>query len=92
MRRRGPGRGKVKAFQPCWDCSRACGGCSWTEYGRFEPVPGWTAVPTTVITCSTVKGNTYHYEIPTYDIKACPLFEADTDERGRRIQRPEARR
>ena len=36
----------------CWDCERACGQCSWSERDpetdqiRYEPVPGWTAVPT----------------------------------------------
>ena len=33
----------------CFDCRRACGGCSWSaadpETGKplFRPVPGWTA-------------------------------------------------
>ncbi len=37
------GRKKKSEEQPCWDCSRACGGCSWSA--DLTPVPGWTAVP-----------------------------------------------
>lgn len=35
----------------CFDCQRACGGCSWsachpvTGKPLFLPVPGWTAEP-----------------------------------------------
>ncbi len=35
--------------QPCWSCTKACGGCAWTEVDpqtgkiRFEPIPGWDA-------------------------------------------------
>lgn len=28
-------------FQPCWTCTKACGGCSWSK--DFKPVPGWIA-------------------------------------------------
>lgn len=37
------GRKKKSEEQPCWDCERACGGCSWSE--DLTPVAGWTAVP-----------------------------------------------
>lgn len=38
----------------CFDCQRACGGCSWsachTVTGKplFLPVPGWTAKPSKI--------------------------------------------
>lgn len=55
----------------CFDCDRACGGCSWSEVDletkrtRFEPVPGWTA-----------KKVLLHGD-QTYHITACPLFKPD---------------
>ena len=64
----------------CFDCKKACGGCSWSELDpktgkpRFEPVPGWTAKKVMLNTCHTKRGK--HWE-PTYSIKACPLFEPD---------------
>ena len=65
----------------CFDCKRACGGCSWSENDpvtgkiRFEPVPGWTAerVP---INLSWGIDFTYH-------ITACPLFEPDEPRKRR---------
>lgn len=59
----------------CFDCKRACGGCSWSEVNpdtgkvRFEPVPGWTAE-------NTFQKVNKKY-ISTYRVKACPLFERD---------------
>lgn len=58
----------------CFDCQNACGGCSWSavgDYGKllFEPVPGWTAEPTSFIVDGRVV-NTYH-------ITACPQFKPD---------------
>lgn len=65
----------------CFDCRRACGGCSWSELDpdtgkpRFQPVPGWTAKPVRLnigtTTCGRVMVDTYH-------ITACPLFSDDT--------------
>lgn len=27
----------------CWDCAKACGGCSWSA--RLKPVRGWQTEP-----------------------------------------------
>lgn len=62
----------------CFDCERACGGCSWTEVDpetgklRWEPVPGWTAEPTVLKIGSNQTGLRYQ---ETYHITACPLFD-----------------
>lgn len=67
----------------CFDCQRACGGCSWsachpvTGKPLFLPVPGWTAEPSKLYSAS----NTRKYETWTYHITACPLFFRDV-ERG----------
>ena len=62
----------------CWDCERACGGCSWTEWDRdtdqirYEPVPGWTAIPTVL-----PSNNTFSQDHPSnrsYKVIACPLY------------------
>lgn len=59
----------------CFDCERACGGCSWTEVDpetgklRWEPVPGWTAEPTVLKIGSNQTGLRYQ---ETYHITACP--------------------
>ena len=64
----------------CFDCKKACGGCSWseidpnTEKPRFEPVEGWTAKKTSLL-FSNGHGD-LRREI-TYHITACPLFERD---------------
>lgn len=53
--------------QLCWDCKKACGGCSWSK--NFEPVPGWQAE----------KRVLYNAKIPvvSYHITACPEFEQE---------------
>ena len=50
----------------CWDCSRAIGGCSWSDEGK--PVRGWTAK-------GTQKTSTKPYN--TYLVIDCPLFDRD---------------
>lgn len=55
----------------CFDCKKACGGCSWSE--RFEPVPGWKAKK--VVQKSII--NKKVRVCDTYQIAACPLFERD---------------
>lgn len=45
---------KIRGWSICESCLNNAGGCSWTEEDpvthriRFEPVPGWTAQPTTI--------------------------------------------
>lgn len=54
----------------CFDCERACGGCSWSEYDkttggtRFKIPEGATAKPV-----FDMKGR-----LSTYHITDCPLF------------------
>lgn len=64
--------------QLCWDCVKACGGCSWsgidpkTHKPRFEPIPGWDAKPKTVEIYGG-KGKP-HRVITSYAIRYCPEF------------------
>ena len=50
--------------QLCWDCKKACGGCSWSSC--FKPVDGWDAEE------SIVKDNSG--DIISYKVKKCPEF------------------
>lgn len=56
---------EFQSKQPCWDCANACGGCEWSA--RFEPVPGWDAIPTT----RTVSGK---FVEKSFSVRACPKF------------------
>lgn len=83
----------------CFDCRRACGGCSWSSYDpktgeiRFQPVSGWVAVRTVILN-SNRNGKVY---LKTWHVTACPLFEPDppresnpaglTEEQLRRVMR-----
>lgn len=64
----------------CFDCKRACGGCSWTELNpdtlrpKFEPVAGWEAKETVIN-----MGGNHHLKVTSYHITSCPLFEKDED-------------
>lgn len=51
----------------CWDCQRAVKECPWSA--NFEPVDGWDAEPTMIMTS--------YRPMPSYHVKACPLFEPD---------------
>lgn len=51
--------------QLCWDCANVYGGCEWSA--RFEPVPGWDAIPTT----RTVGGK---FVEKSFSVRACPKF------------------
>lgn len=61
----------------CIDCKNALGGCSWTAVDftkkghpiKFEPIPGWDAVP--------VKRYENGHAIKTYSIRSCPQFVPD---------------
>ncbi len=61
----------------CFDCEKACGGCSWSEVNpdtgrvRFEPVPGWKIQK---------KRRKYNRKWTIVDqIVECPLFERTPD-------------
>lgn len=51
----------------CWDCAKACGGCSWSK--DYVPVQGWTAT----------QKNMYYdkREIESYIVHECPMFTPD---------------
>ena len=53
----------------CWNCGKACGGCSWSDYWEHSPVPGWKAEET------KLKVN-QGYET-SYAVIECPEFEPD---------------
>ena len=60
----------------CWCCSRATGGCSWSD--NLMPVKGWTAKP-------VIKNTTN-----SYIVMNCPLFNRDSTNYGlRRLPREE---
>lgn len=64
----------------CFDCQKACGGCSWSALDfvtlkpKFEPIPGWTATKVTLKTGHP--GKPYAYTT-TYHITQCPEFVPD---------------
>ena len=72
----------------CFDCQKACGGCSWsaidpkTDRPRFEPVPGWTAKKVKLLT-----GHSHERAvvIDTYHITACPDFVKDAERKTARV-------
>ena len=57
----------------CWDCAKACGGCSWSK--KLEPVPGWTAEPRKI----TIQKD---QQLDTYLVTACPEFQRDARNNG----------
>ena len=59
----------TKRHTLCWECGRACGGCSWSS--RFEPVEGWVALP--------VK---QAYGSDSYIVAECPMFVRDAIDHG----------
>lgn len=56
----------------CWECARvyANRGCPWAN--RFEPVPGWDAEETLLISYDGEAHN-----VRSYNVRACPLFNRD---------------
>ena len=68
----------------CFDCKKACGGCSWsavdpdTNKLKFEPIPGWTARKTVLNVGSDRFGRNL---VETYHITECPLFEKEDAKR-----------
>jgi hypothetical protein len=57
----------------CWDCERACTGCSWSQ--EFIPVKGWKAIPTKM----KQRDNQY---VGTYIVCECPQFKRDAYDYG----------
>lgn len=69
-------REKPKQYKPtlCWGCQRAAGllmkTCPWAY--RFEPVDGWTALPTNVYIESSRAASSFY-------VTECPLFKPDAE-------------
>ncbi len=59
----------------CWRCENACGRCSWSEVDpdtkkiRYQPVPGWVAVPT-MVTMGRPSS-----PVQSYQVLTCPEFD-----------------
>lgn len=51
--------------QLCWNCKKACGGCSWSK--GFVPIVGWDATP-------HITDEDNERPIHTYHVKSCPEF------------------
>lgn len=60
----------MSSMQPCWFCTKFCGGCAWSKKNP-QPIEGWDATPT--VKHST--GNSPSME--SYEIHYCPEFESD---------------
>ena len=54
----------------CWDCAKACGGCSWSDYEEQTPVPGWTAEEAQL----RLNNNLF---TTTFIVKECPEYRPD---------------
>lgn len=65
----------------CWDCAKACGGCSWSDHWLHKPVEGWKADRNDIRTKAG-------YEIESYIVMECPEFIRDAKGGGQeRIRR-----
>lgn len=60
--------------QPCWDCKKALGGCSWSQ--DFIPVAGWEAQKT-VKSGGARSDGVKNPPVESYRITFCPEFEAE---------------
>lgn len=50
----------------CWQCSKACGGCSWSD--KLVPVKGWTAQENYIASGGFM----------SYNVERCPQFVHDS--------------
>lgn len=65
----------VKKMTLCWDCAKACGGCSWSDHFEHSPVPGWEAEETHLRLDNNGNGT-------SYIVLSCPEFERDGANHG----------
>ena len=54
----------------CWDCAKACGGCSWSDHWEHSPVPGWVAERTEL----RINNGLFS---ESFVVIECPEFEPD---------------
>lgn len=59
----------------CWDCAKACCGCSWSRF--YIPVEGWKATPTVIRNIQTTDVDSIQSSITSYKVIFCPEFEPD---------------
>ncbi len=59
----------------CWDCQKACGGCSWSD--EYIPVDGWIAI------YHPIKADHMGADVvlDSYFVRRCPQFVRDSAER-----------
>ena len=76
VKRIGEKKARAGMANICFDCQKACGGCSWSEIDpdtgkpRFQPVEGWTAKPVVI---QVENGRA----VEGYHVTACPEFVKD---------------
>lgn len=59
-------------FTKCWFCKiPGTGGCPWDASKGSTPVPGWSAIPTTLRDLDGL------YSIDSYHVVDCPMFVED---------------
>ena len=62
----------------CWTCQNACGGCSWSDHWKHEPVDGWDATPVNLrINGKTENGVYTAVYTPSYIVHECPEYIPD---------------
>lgn len=59
----------------CWDCSKACGDCSWSRKHNPVPVNGWVATPKKIYSSKIRLSQ-------SYIVHSCPLFDRDAVDAG----------
>ncbi len=65
----------IKKETLCWQCAKACGGCSWSNKAH-KPVEGWTAERRDLhIQNSSVP-------VESYVVYDCPEYASDEREHG----------
>lgn len=61
----------------CEICANACGGCSWSEYGKQKPVEGWEAIRNDILTNHGAPGKPLISFEESYIVLACPQYAPD---------------
>ena len=80
--------GKKRLKTLCWSCRNACGGCSWSRYKVWQPVPGWTAIETEFGGQKMINGKVRRVPIKSYIVLDCPEFIPDKNNDKEVIELP----
>ena len=70
MRERGLTKKTRKRQTLCWQCAKACGGCSWSRLAH-KPVDGWTAERRDIYIQNKPD------PLESYIVESCPEFVSD---------------